>query len=74
MNRSFVELDQSIPETLNRFTNGSFNEIEGGWIGPFPEVMKNNTEIEIGELLTRDKLEDLELRPDQKVKVMGGVK
>ncbi|MDG2084513.1 MAG: hypothetical protein P8K66_06080 [Planctomycetota bacterium] len=74
VNRSFVELDQSIPETLNRFTNGSFNEIEGGWIGPFPEVMKNNTEIEIGELLTRDKLEDLELRPDQKVKVMGGVK
>mgnify|MGYP001162989830 FL=1 len=73
VNRSFVELDQSIPETLNRFTNESFNEIDG-WIAPFPEVMKNNTEIDIGELLTRDKLEDLELRPDQKVKVIGGVK
>ena len=58
---------------MNRFTNESFNEIDG-WIAPFPEVMKNNTEIDIGELLTRDKLEDLELRPDQKVKVIGGVK
>ena len=70
VNRSFVELDQSIPETLNR----SSDREHDGHIVPFTELKENNTEIDIGELLTRDKLVDLELRPDQKVKVIGGMK